>query len=434
MIGAFIQILILLTMALLVARPKVGLCLYLACFFLIPSLELSFIGLEAVETSVMFALFFMAANLGNVKHIKKIDYSPLIPFFVLYSVFFLLTFFSAQEVPLGFSVKNFIRYVILTFIIPTCIYTMITCKPGLLKPVNKTMLLVIAIIVTYGLLLTLSPGVNPYIEFLSKEINMPEIHLGRDDGRMFGAISSVFMHPMSFGTMLGFSFCYVMYSRKFLGMNPFVFVVLAGMILLGTLFCGVRSSLAALMGTGAVYLLMKRKFKLLVAAAIIVGIALLVMSYMPMLDAYVGSLFQMESDDVSGSSINQRLEQLAASLLEIRDNPTFGNGYAWHSYYIWQNDGYGHPLLHGWESLIFVALTDSGYAGVIVWIIFSIYFFVKFREIGLICLFTYFMLFRIATGTFGEEMFYIFYVLFLCAQNRPSGSVLQKRQIKLKPA
>lgn len=418
MIGSIIQILIILTMALLVVRPKIGLCLYLASYFLIPSLELSFVGLEATETSVLFALCFMGANSGNVKHIKKIDYSPLIPFFVLYSVLFLLTFLSAQEVPLGFSLKNFIRYIIQTFIIPTCIYTMITCKPGLLKPANKTMLIVIAVVVAYGLSLTLSPGVNPYINFLNKEINLPEIHLGSDDGRMFGAISSVFTHPMSFGTMLGFSFCYLFFSRKYLGMNPIIFIGLAAMILMGTLFCGVRSSLVALMGTGVVYLLMKRKFKLLVEAVIVVGIALVVLSYIPMLDAYVGSLFQLEGGDVSGSSINQRLEQLAASLLEIRNNPTFGNGYAWHSYYIWQNDGYGHPLLHGWESLLFVALTDSGYAGVLVWIIFSIYFCVKFREVGIICLFTYFMLFRLATGTFGEDMFYIFYVLFLCAKNR----------------
>ena len=143
---------------------------------------------------------------------------------------------------------------------------------------------------------------------------------------------------------------------------------------------------------------------------------MVVLNYIPVLDTYVRSLFQMESNSVSGSSINQRLEQLSASLFEIQNNPAFGNGYAWHSYYIWQNDGYGHPLLHGWESLLFVALTDSGYVGVIVWILFSIYFLIKFKEIGLVCLFTYFMIYRLVTGTFGEDMFYIFYVLFLCAR------------------
>ena len=418
MIGLFIQILILLIMVLLVVKPRIGLCLYLACYFLIPSLELSFMGIEATETSGLFALFFVLANGRNFKYIKRIDYSPLSSFFVLYSVLFLLTFFSAQEVPLGFSIRNFVRYIIMTFIIPTGIYTMITCKPEMLKPVKKTMLVVIAIVVTYGLSLTLLPGVNPYIEFLGKEINLPEIHLGSDEGRMFGAISSVFMHPMSFGAMLGYSLCYVLYLKIYMRMSSIIFIVFSTMILLGTLFCGVRSSLAALMGTGAIYLLMKRNLKLLVIATLFVGLAMVVLSYIPILDTYVGSLFQMESDVVRGSSINLRLEQFAASLSVIRDNSIFGNGYAWHSYYIWQNGGYGHYLLHGWESLLFVALTDSGYAGVLVWFMFSVYFCVKFREINIICLFSFFMLYRLFTGTFGEGMFYIFYVLFLCMKSR----------------
>lgn len=419
MVGTLILIFIFLTLILLIARPDLGLCLYLIIYFLVPSLELSVIGLEATETSVVFALFFMLANIRNIKYFKKIDFSPLIPFFVLYTVLFSLTFFSSQVVPLGFSIKNLVRYIIQTFIIPVCIYMMIICMPPLLKKVNTTMLLVISVVVVYGLLLTLVPGTNPYLEVISKEgINLPEIHLGSDEGRLFGAISSVFMHPMSFGIMLGFSFCYIVYIRKQKGINHVVFWGLALMILMCILFSGVRTSLAALMGTGVVYLLKRKKIKLLVEAVVVVGLLMLLVSYIPRLDAYVNSMFQLESDYVEGSSINQRLEQLTASLWEIRNNPSFGNGYAWHSYYIWQNGGYGHPLLHGWESLVFVALTDSGYAGVLVWVAFVVFFFIKYKDIGITCLFTYFMLYRIITGTFGENFFYIFYVLFLCVQGR----------------
>ena len=426
MIGFLLQLTIILIIILILIRPSIGICLYIAYFFLVPSMGLSMLGLDSTETTVLIAFCFIATILGNKYKIKKIDYSPLIPFFILYSVLFCLTFFSSQLVPLFFSTKDFIRYSFQTFIIPTCIYTLISCKPVMLKEVNKTMIVVITIIVVYGLFLTLIPGTNPYIEFLSDEINLLEYRKGTDDGRLFGAISSVFNHPMSYGIFLGFAFFYIIYSYKYIGQKSSTFLFLISLVFLSTLLCGVRSSLASLIGTGFVYLLLKRKVKLLIKAAFLGGIVLYVISLIPELNAYVGSMFQMDSDDVSGSSINQRLAQLEASVFEIRNNLLFGNGYAWHSYYLYMND-LAHPLLHGWESLLFVAITDSGFIGVGVWIVFSIYYCLKIKDIELICLFSYFMFYRLITGTFGEEMFYVFYALILCARN--NYPIIHKRTL-----
>jgi hypothetical protein len=300
---------------------------------------------------------------------------------------------------------------------------MICCKPSLLKLANKAVILTIAVSVGYGLILIMYNGANPYLDMLHSEISLPEIHLGDDSDRLFGAISSVFMHPMSFGVMIGLSFIYLINIKQYQAVSPPIYIVLMIMTLLASVACGVRSSLAGLIGTGCVYLLLKRRFKLFLIGGAAAILALIIMSYIPALDSYVGSMFQMESDNVHGSSIAQRLVQLGASINETQDNLYFGNGYAWHSYYIFNNDGYGHPLLHGWESLLFVAITDSGFVGVALWIVFCIYFCIKFKDVGIICLFAYFMLFRLATGQFGEEMFYYFYALILCYRNITSNNI-----------
>ncbi len=417
MLLVVVQLLIVINWILLVANPNKGVCMYLGCFFLIPSLELPFLGLDATETSIVFAFFFTLANSKNINKIKKIDYSPIIPFIVLYALLFSLSFFSSRLVPSGFFVKYFIRYIILTFYIPMCIYTLVCSRPNLLNRINKTMVFVITIVTLYGLFLTLTSGANPYVDLLKSEMHLMEARSGNPEGRLFGIISSVFLHQMSFGVFLGFSFCLLLYERKRLKITSFTFWLLISLVLLCTIVCGVRSSLAALMGTGAVYLLLKRKAKLLLMTAILVGIVMVLISHIPALDSYIGSMFKIDSDDVSGSSITQRLAQLEASVFEIRENLLFGNGYAWHSYYLFMND-YAHPLLHGWESLLFVTITDSGFVGVLVWLIFIVYFYFKNRhDIAIVCLFSFFILYSLATGSFGEEMFYVFYVIFLCTRN-----------------
>lgn len=417
MVGTLIQLLILFVFPLLFVNPGIGIGLYLICFFLIPSMSLPVIGMEETETSVLFALTFILANLKNLKYTKKINYSPFVPFVALYTIFFLLTFLSAQEAPWGYTIKIFVRHIITTFIIPICIFTLICCKTSFLRWANRGVIFAIAVSIGYGLLLTMYNGENPYLDILHNEMGLPEIHLGDDSDRLFGAISSVFMHPMSFGVMIGLSCIYLIDIKKHKSISQGLSILLILVTLIASVLCGVRSSLAALMGTGCVYLLLKRKFKLFMMGGAIVAVALLVMSYIPALDTYIGSMFQMDSDNVHGSSIAQRLVQLGASIDEVQGNIYFGNGYAWHSYYIFNNDGYGHPVLHGWESLLFVAITDSGFVGVLLWIVFCIYFCIKFKDTGIICLFSYFMLFRLATGQFGEELFFYFYTLLLCYRN-----------------
>ncbi len=94
------------------------------------------------------------------------------------------------------------------------------------------MLVCIAIASIYGLFLTQTEGLNFYIMELTDisggEYNIE--YLTRDTGRMFGRITSVFIHPMSFGLFLGLSLVFI-YSciRK---VNVYIIAILSLLVLI----------------------------------------------------------------------------------------------------------------------------------------------------------------------------------------------------------
>ena len=68
-----------------------------------------------------------------------------------------------------------------------------------------------------------------------------------------------------------------------------------------------------------------------------------------------------------------RLDQFNYANNMIADNPLFGLGYDWPSYYSKKNGE--HPYMHGFESIYLRTIVESGLIGLIVWTVFFVRFY-----------------------------------------------------------
>ena len=128
-----------------------------------------------------------------------------------------------------------------------------------------------------------------------------------------------------------------------------------------------------------------------------------------------------EKGDVSGSSVEMRLNQLEGAIKEGSKNPLFGLGYDWTGYYMGLKGV--HPICLYFESLIYIIICNSGVFGFFLWT----YMVVKYLKINrkmqlnenvlFDCLMVYYLSYSCITGE-GSYMkyFLIIYVLMLCNQ------------------
>lgn len=105
-------------------------------------------------------------------------------------------------------------------------------------------------------------------------------------------------------------------------------------LVLAIFLCGIRSPIGALFVTLIVFLGLTHKVKLMLQIGLLGGLAYFILSMIPEMNSYVGSIFSDDKSNVSGSSLDMRLTQLEGCFHEIRNNPIFGKGYSWDTYYI----------------------------------------------------------------------------------------------------
>ena len=290
-----------------------------------------------------------------------------------------------------------------------------------ITPKIKISLVVVAFVVgIYALALTQTGGVNPYV-FGLKILTGGDILEGwyADENRLFGRISSTFLHPMTWAFVAGSFVFFVFFVRRQL--KKTIFVILMSILILNVFFCGVRSVIGALFVSVFIYLLLKRQFKIFLYSAAIGALLLLVLSFNDFLFGYVMSIFDFSDNNeiANGSSFSMRLNQLSAALKEMGKSPLWGNGYSWHSYYLTK---YGdHPELLAFESLVFTILCDSGVWGVICWILYLIlllalpFYYLKQKEdiILIVCFVFYYFSYVCVTGDYAGYFFLWFYILML---------------------
>lgn len=294
---------------------------------------------------------------------------------------------------------------------------------------STTLFWVFCIITFYGIFLTTMPGLNPYQTIVRPlfggEFN--EAYAAGNsglststqlaDGRLFGRISSVFSHPMTYGLNLGLFFIYCLYYLKD-RLKYLIPVLLC--IFVAILVSGIRTPLAALAITSLFIMLYLRKFKSIFYGAIAFAI---VICGIPFISSeageYMMSIINSDDTETKGSSMAMRLDQLKGCFDIVESNILTGKGYGWSR---WYNGLYGtHPKALWFESIIFSILVNTGIVGFIIWGYFvrGYYKYVvkKMKDVFtrtiFLALMVYYLTYTTITGDFGIQYMFIFYTVLL---------------------
>lgn len=396
-----------------------GIALYLIYFLLVPNIDLNIPGLAPghIMFFMVISYFFHYRNT-----IVKFDWRPFAPFVAYFCVSLLMMPFQ-DGVPLDYAITNWRRHLITTLFLPILIWNTVRVDPSSLKLFRYTLFLCIVIAIVYGFTIIIAfDGMNPYImylmQYLATDVDFEKYYSAEGDGRIFGRISSVFLHPMNYALFLGFVSIYLYYCRK--RINKVLLYILFLSTLIMTIVCGVRSVLGGLFVTLLYYILVKRNYKLLLYALVYGLIGIIIVSFIPDLSDYLGSMADIDNKkgDVKGSSIEMRLSQLSGSIDEASNNPFFGLGYGWTDYYLNKNES--HPICLAFESLLYVIICNSGILGIILWIYMIIKYFITNKNMKLIelpivnALMVFYISYSVITGEYGYmKYFLIFYAVFL---------------------
>ena len=393
-------------------RLRVGLILFLIYIILVPFVNFLNFGANLFNLLVIAAVFFRFK-------IKSIDFTPFKPFIFLYIAHLVMIPFHSS-IPLEYQLHVLRSDFMGTLLLPFAIHNVMQNDKSGMNSFSSTLFGIIIVAVGYSLLLTLTAGINPYMTVILP-LNDQEFREGlamASDYRVFGRISGVFAHPMNNGLFLALSSIFIISKLNFKkpsSQKLLLFLLFA--VLITILLIGVRSAIAAV-GTSVVFFfLIEKKAKLnFVTLAGLLCILLVIFS-IPGLSDFTNSIVYSESSNVKGSSIDMRIQQLEGCIKEIQSNPAFGNGYAWTTFYR-ENMGL-HPTMLAFESLLIVVLCNSGFVGLIVWIIML---FIYYRLIRnkldsykfhlLLTLLVLYITYSLITGEYGYlKYFMIFYVI-----------------------
>lgn len=352
-------------------KIKWGAALFLSYSILVPISDITLGPLHLGDNAVKSALILALLYNFKIKHHYKLSWKLLVPFIFYYVVELLIIPFQ-NDTPISWMYNSWRISIMRTLLGAFFIYNVLAKYPESQNIIRRALLLSIFFAGVYGLFLTTLDGLNPYIQAImalkvdSEEVDsLLDYFAAEGQGRMFGRISSVFLHPMSFGLFIGLAFIYVFAVRKVI--NKYVFIVLLAILSLNALFCGVRSCIGALVVTVAFYLLLTKNLKIAFTTLILGLVAYNLILRMPEISDYVSSIADIhnENGNVRGSSIEMRWEQLNGCLSEIRNCIILGKGFSWHD---WYKDSFGdHPVILAFESLIFVILCDNGLLGFLIW-------------------------------------------------------------------
>lgn len=297
------------------------------------------------------------------------------------------------------------------------------------KRIQKAFFVIFLIIIVYGLFLTQIPGINPYQMMIQPIFggSFNEAYAAGQggnstlttlaDGRLFGRISSLFSDPQKYALALGlfFLFLFLYVKQKWL---LIILLISTGVAIVTS---GVRTPIAALGITGLFMLLYYRKYKYFCCAIAVFGILYYVVPLISTDAAeYIASIANSNDSNTNGSSLDMRISQLEACVNIMNQNPFFGNGIGWTSWYLEKFDG--HPQALYFESLLFSVMCNMGIVGIVIWCIFAIsyirtvsyYVSDKPKRTILYSLLIFYLAYTGITGDYGYLMLMaIFYVIIM---------------------
>lgn len=409
----------LLIVCLTLYKPKYGVLILLVSYILLPEIPFGLGGITLKKNHLLMLVIMVFFFRFLFKDKCKLDMSPY-RFCLVYFFLSLLCIPLKFETAYSIQIYYIVYDIAIILLFPIAIWNVVDDEASLAL-YRKTVLICIIVACIYGLFLTTTNGLNPLIILFSTYGGggLDEDQWTRyfsDEGRLFGRISSVFFHPMHYASFLGFSAIYVGYVRN--RISKILFIFLISILFANFITCGVRSVLGAFLVALFVYILMKRNVGLTVRITVFFILGVFILSAIPPVYDYVSSIFVKSGSDVGGSSLEMRLDQLAGAFEEINNNVLLGKGYGWSRDYVIQNEN--HPILLGFESIIFVVLCNNGIIGIILYGLFVYLYFhyiktnVSESDVPLfVSILVFYLAYETITGEFAFQHFMLFYTLVL---------------------
>lgn len=419
-----LSVLSILILLLIFIKPQKGVMLYLVYFFMAPHL---LVGTIVLGTRTEAFLFLVAFLTTIYKRIPCVVYKQLMPFSLFFGLqFFLIPFSFSPEYSLDSLLINVSQLIFVIFLASSIYLDKVIIGT---KRIHKAFFVIFLIIIVYGLFLTQIPGINPYQMMIQPIFggSFNEAYAAGQggnstlttlaDGRLFGRISSLFSDPQKYALALGlfFLFLFLYVKQKWL---LIILLISTGVAIVTS---GVRTPIAALGITGLFMLLYYRKYKYFCCAIAVFGILYYVVPLISTDAAdYIASIANSNDSDTNGSSLDMRISQLEACINIMNQNPFFGNGIGWTSWYLEKFDG--HPQALYFESLLFSVMCNMGIVGIVIWCIFAIsyirtvsyYVSEKPKRTILYSLLVFYLAYTGITGDYGYLMLMaIFYVIIM---------------------
>ena len=311
----------LLIVCLTLYKPKYGVLILLVSYILLPEIPFGLGGISFKKNHFLMLALIAFFFRFLYKDKLKLDMSPY-QFCLVYFFLSLLCIPYKFETAYSIQIYYIIYDIAIILLFPIAIWNAVDDETSLAL-YRKAVLICIAVACIYGLFLTTTGGLNPLIILFSSfgggGLDEDQwTHYFSDEGRLFGRISSVFFHPMSYASFLGFSAIYVGYVRNKISKILFLFLIC--IILINFITCGVRSVIGAFFAALFIYILMKRNIGLTVRITVFFILGVLILSAIPPVYDYVSSIFVKSNSNVGGSSLDMRLDQLAGAFEEIDNN------------------------------------------------------------------------------------------------------------------
>lgn len=402
-----------------------GIIILLTHRMLVPFSTFKFLGISLEFNYVsILVLFIGIMNILNKK--LEVNYLFLKPL-IYFTLFFAFSILFTDSLDRTSQVQILRNFVLTNFILPILVWLFFDTKESLYK-VSKVIIICLVIMMLYGVYCFVTQS-NPYVSLLSVVLNQLDLNLvfaGKERGGLVGRIQSTMFHPFLWSVFLNLSlFLLMIFREKKITYTTTLFICIS---LLNLLICGTRSGIVSFL-VGFVFFLLvsnpKTRLSLLFGLLVIplIGIDTSVFGkYQSMVDSII-FFYDVNKGDIGGSSLVLRLQQLEGAIeLWLNGGVLFGNGFGWcANYYLIKGD---HPILLGFESIIYVALIDNGLLGLFVWGVFFIYLFKINRETSnksniqnrntyllVVSYILSYVFFILITGIFGLNFFLIFIAL-----------------------
>jgi len=372
---------------------KTGFALVIACRLLVPRVVR--IGGGGIDLSFGSCMTFMLIGvlLLNVFILKKKENvlfpkHLFFPFIVFISGLLFASFFGLEQ---GLKIRLFSLFEFIYtdfFLAFMAIY--LFNKQEDIKRFFKIIMYTACLMGIYGIFNYIAHA-NPYITVLNASYgalsNALDFFMEEQRGGLSGRVMGTMLHPLAWGAVS--SILFMQFFIKKLELSKPVKIGFIFIFFLNAFFSGSRSALlATILGGGYIVWIsgIQIKLKAIAYVGLLLLVGMIALYQVPQLKQFQpffeSTLFFWDdsvqtNSDIKGSSADGRYEQFLGAIKMVEKNPVFGLGQGYIKYYI---ETFGiHPVLLGFESIVFTAIVENGFFGLFWW---GLFFLLLYRMIG----------------------------------------------------